>query len=239
MYFWGLKSVMKDPVSLLYEQFPYDTGKILASACGQAYVAIMLSNGRIGVCSTLGKPVETDPLLLAKPDLKIMDHRILATAFGNAQINYLRDDLGSGDIFDQIDFKKKQFTVMIGYFPPLVEKFRADGISLAVFDQQKDNPGLTPLSQLGEILGKSDCVIITSTTLINSSFSGLLSQIRPGSEINLLGPSTPLDPVLKEQFKVTRLFGMLFKPFDFEIMGLIGKGMGTQSFSKKSKKVSL
>ncbi|MCX6223556.1 MAG: hypothetical protein NTV01_02175, partial [Bacteroidia bacterium] len=110
---------MKDPVSLLFENFPYDTGKILASACGEAYVAIMLANGQIGVCSTLNKPVETDPLLLIRPDLKHLDHRMLITAYANAHVNYIQENLGSGDIFDQVDFASKKNTVMVGYFPPL------------------------------------------------------------------------------------------------------------------------
>ena len=230
---------MEDPVSVLFEDFPYNTDKILASACGDAYVAIMLANGHIGVCCTLNKPVETDPLILIKPDLKRMDHRMLVTAYANAHINYLQENPGSGDIFDQVDFARKKNTVMVGYFPPLVEKFRKDGISLTAFDQHKDYPDLTPMSQLGEKLGQSDCVIITSTTLINSTFTELVSQIKPGSEIYLLGPSTPLYPMIKQQYNITGLFGMVFKPYDFEVLEIINKGMDTQSFSKKGKKVSL
>src|SRR5450759_63955 len=82
--FLGQIKAMKDPVLVLFEDFPYNTEKILASACGEAYVAIMLANGQIGVCSTLDKTVETDPLLLTSPDLKRMDHRMLVTAYANA-----------------------------------------------------------------------------------------------------------------------------------------------------------
>jgi hypothetical protein len=44
---------------------------------------------------------------------------------------------------------------------------------------------------------------------------------------------------LISEYRVSKLFGMTFRLFDFEVLGLIGKGMGTQSFSKKSYKVSL
>ena len=230
---------MEDPVSLLLENFPYDPGKILASACGEVYVSIMLANGQIGVCSTLGKPVETDPLLLTGPDLKRPDHRMLVIAYANAHINYVQENLGSGDIFDQVDFSKKNRTVMVGYFPPLVEKFRKQGLSLTVFDQDKDYPDLTPIDQLGEKLGQSDCFIITATTLINSTFTDIISQITPGSDIFMLGPSTPLYPPIRSQYNLAGQFGMLFKPYDFEVLEMISKGMGTPSFSKKGKKVSL
>jgi uncharacterized protein (DUF4213/DUF364 family) len=230
---------MKDPISILLDDFPYDAGKILASACGDAYVAIMLANGQIGVCSTLNQPVDTDPLTLTMPDLNRMDHRKLVMAFANAHINYMQENLGSGDIFDRVDFSKSKHTVMVGYFPPLVEKFRNGGLPLSVFDQQKDYPDLTPLSQLKENLDQAGSVILTSTSLINSTFLEIIPQINQGPDIYLLGPSTPLYPVIKEQFNVTCLFGMVFKPYDFEILEIISKGLGTQSFSQKSKKVSL
>ena len=232
-------SAMSDPVTILFEAYPFDPGKILASACGEAYVAIMLANGQIGVCSTLSHPVNTDPLLLTSPDLKNLEHRMLVTAFANAHLNYGHKNLGSGDIFEQVDFTKKQNTAMIGYFPPLVEKFRRDGIPLSAFDQLKEYPDMTPLSQLNENLSQAGCVIITATTLINSTFVDIMSKVKPGVEVYMLGPSTPLLPELKSVYSITRLFGMTFRSFDFEILSLIGNGNGTQSFSKKSNKVSL
>lgn len=230
---------MKDPVSVLQERYPYDPEKILAASCGQAYVAIMLANGRIGVCSTLNQPVDADPLLLTNPDLKRPDHRMLVTAYANAQINYDQQYLGTGDIFEQVDFAGKKNTVMVGYFPPLVEKFRRDGLSLSAFDQMKDYPDLTPISELGSHLGKSDCVIITATALINSTLEKIMQQIPPDASKYLLGPSVTLDPAFKMDFNITCLFGMLFNPYDFEVLEIISKGMGTQAFSKKGKKVSL
>lgn len=230
---------MKDPVSVLYEAYPYDTGKILATSSGEAYVAIMLANGNTGVCSTINHAVETDPMLLGRPDLKRMDHRMLVMAYANAHSNYARENLGSGDIFDVVDFARKTSTVMVGYFPPLVEKFRKGNLALTAFDQQKDYPDLAPFSRLDEMLGQSDCVIITSTTLINSTFTGIIAKINPDAEIFMLGPSTPLYPPLKEEYHITRQFGMTFRPYDFEVLEIISKGMGTQSFSKKGKKVSL
>jgi len=230
---------MKDYVEALAEEYPYDPEQILATACGSLYVAIMLRNGQIGVCSTLNNQVETDPLLLLKPDLKRPDHRMMVIAYANAHLNYLPKELGSGDIFDLIDFAIKKEIVMVGYFPPLVEKFRTNNIPLSIFDAQKESGELTPISLLNEKLQLSDCVIITSTSLLNQTFSEITSQIKSGAEIYLLGPTTPLDPGLKKQYNIRSLFGMLFKNYDFELLTTISQGMGTQSFSKKSKKVSL
>jgi uncharacterized protein (DUF4213/DUF364 family) len=239
MYFCIQTIPMKDPVSALFDSFPFDPEKVLATACGDAYVAVMLANGQIGVCSTLNKPVETDPLQLHKPDLKIFDHRVLVIAYANAHINYLDPNPVSGDIFEQVDFTAKKNTVMIGYFPPLVAKFRKDGLPLFAFDQVKDYPDLTPISQLKAKLDQSDCVIITATSLINSTFSEIVGMLKPGSEIYLLGPSTTLSSIFFEDYAISGLFGMTFKLYDFNLLEIISKGLGTQSFSKKGKKVAL
>jgi uncharacterized protein (DUF4213/DUF364 family) len=231
---------MEDPVSVLFDSFPFDPEKILATACGDAYFAVMLANGQIGVCSTLNIPIEIDPLQLVKPDLKRIDHRVLVTAYANSHINYPPDvNFGTGDIFDQVDFTIKKNTVMVGYFPPLVEKFRKYGLPLLAFDQGRDYPDLTPITQLNESLNFTDCVIITATTLTNSTFQEILGMIKPHVDIYLLGPSTPLSTKLFEQNRITGLFGMIFKPYDFNLLEIISKGLGTQSFSKKGKKVSL
>lgn len=230
---------MKDPLLVLFEAYPYDPGKILASSCGEAYVAIMLANGQIGVCSTLHHPVETDPMQLTEPDLKHQDHRMLVAAYANAHINYSQEYLGSGDIFDQVDFSQKILTVLIGYFPPLVEKFRQNGLSFLVFDHQNNYPDLSPADHLGEELLRSDCVIITATSMLNSTFTEIISQIKAETEIYILGPSAPLFPSFKQWYNIKNIFGMIFKPYDFEVLEIISKGMGTQSFSKKGKKVSL
>jgi uncharacterized protein (DUF4213/DUF364 family) len=230
---------MKDPLSVLNESYPYNPEEVLATAVGAAYVAIMLTNGEIGVCSTLNKPVTTDPITLLDPDLNKHDHRVLITAFVNAHVNYNDGDFGQGDILEQIDFSKKSNIVMIGYFPPLVEKFQSNSIPFSVFDQQKEDSALTPASKLEENLSKSDSIIMTSTTITNFSFTSIISMANEESKIFLLGPSTPLHPILKSQFNIAQLFGMVFKPYDFEVLGIISKGFGTQSFSKKGKKVSL
>ncbi len=230
---------MQDPLKLLGQQHSYDPDRILASARGEAYTAIMLANGQIGICSSIGARPEADPLDLDKPDLGNPDHRVIALAYANAVGNYGQDYPDSGDIFELIDFSLRKNNVMIGFFPPLVDKFRAAGIPVTIFDQHGDHPGLAPQERILEDIAVAGCVIMSSTTLINSTFPAIIQAAGKGTEILLLGPSTPLDPVMKKDYRVTRLFGMVFRPFDFELLGIIGKGSGTQTFSKRGKKVSL
>jgi len=230
---------MNDPLLTLAEKYPYDPGRILASVRGKVYSAIMLSDGQVGVCATLGHVVEADPMLLHQPDLKRTDHRILVNAYFNASHNGWQKHDSTGDIFEVVDFRKTGNNLMVGYFPPLVEKFRAAGIPLKVFDLHNDFPDQSPIEELPGELPGAECLILTSTTLFNGTFTDIITRLDPMAEVYMLGPSTPLDPGLKSQHRIKRLFGMIFEPYDFEVLKKIGNGEGTRSFSTLGKKISL
>ncbi len=53
-----------------------------------------------------------------------------------------------------------------------------------------------PEEAAGEYIPQADVVAITGTALINHSMPNLLSLCRPGALLMVLGPSTPLSPVL-------------------------------------------
>ena len=55
-----------------------------------------------------------------------------------------------------------------------------------------------PADAAGDIIPGADVVALTGTTLINHTFDGLVSLARPGAFVIVLGPSTPLSPVLFE-----------------------------------------
>ncbi len=58
--------------------------------------------------------------------------------------------------------------------------------------------GDLPATAAPEILPQADFVAITATTLINHTVDTLLPHIKPGADCMLLGPSTPISPVLFE-----------------------------------------
>jgi uncharacterized protein (DUF4213/DUF364 family) len=49
-----------------------------------------------------------------------------------------------------------------------------------------------------ELVPQADVVAITSMTLLNGTLDGLLALCRPEARVLLLGPSTPLHPLLFE-----------------------------------------
>jgi uncharacterized protein (DUF4213/DUF364 family) len=230
---------MTDPLEFLAEKCPYDAGKILASVKGDMYFGVMLANGQIGVSSTLGITLESDPQMITKIDLNRQDHRVFQLAYSNAVLNYEQEYTLAGDIFDRVQFSRSQPTVMIGYFPPLVEKFKSEGLPLKAFDLQKENEDLSPAAELPSAILDACQVIISATSLINKSLSDILANSKTKTELYLLGPSTPLNGQMKDAFGFTSLFGMIFDPYEFAVLELIGQGLGTQSFSSKGKKVQL
>ena len=56
--------------------------------------------------------------------------------------------------------------------------------------------GDLPASAAAEVIPQADVVALTSMTLLNHTFDGLLALRRPDAQVMLLGPSTPLAPLL-------------------------------------------
>ncbi len=84
--------------------------------------------------------------------------------------------------------------VLIGSFP-FVERLRERVGELIVLDQQPQ-PGEQPAAAAPDVLPGADVVAITGMTLQNHTLAGLLSLCRPDAYRIMLGPSTPLSPVL-------------------------------------------
>jgi len=230
---------MNDPLQYLSGKFPYSPASILATVRGSRYFAIMLKDGRIGVSATLGARLEADPLLIKVIDLSREDHRIYQLAFINANINSSSGYSASGDIFEMVDFSKSSLTAMVGYFPPLVRKFRDAGYNLKVFDLHHPYEDADPLEEFDQTIASAGTIIISATTLINNSLNKILSLSGKDATRFLLGPSTPLVDEFQAEYGFRHLFGMIFESYEFGVLDQIGKGEGTQKFGTFGKKVML
>lgn len=83
---------------------------------------------------------------------------------------------------------------LIGHFP-FVDALRDRVGQLFVLEQQPQ-PGDLPAAAATEILPQADVVAISGTTLINHTLNELMALCAPEALVILLGPSTPLSPVL-------------------------------------------
>ncbi|MGD8857809.1 MAG: DUF364 domain-containing protein [Chloroflexota bacterium] len=83
---------------------------------------------------------------------------------------------------------------LIGHFP-FVDGLHSRVGELSVLEQ-RPQPGDLPASAAAEILPQAEVVAISGTTVINHTLEGLLALCSEEAMIILLGPSTPLSPVL-------------------------------------------
>ena len=83
---------------------------------------------------------------------------------------------------------------MVGHFP-FVDRLKPALKNLWVLEL---NPGPDdlPAEKASEYIPRADVVAITATTLINHTLEGLLALCRKETKVMILGPSTPLSPVL-------------------------------------------
>ncbi len=204
---------------------------------GKKYLAVLLANGQIGVCATLGNKIPEDFNPPNQLDLDNPVHRILFIAYTNASLNYLIADLRENDIFDQINFCFYEKIVMVGYFESLLQKFQKAGMHVHVFDIEKLGADILQMDLQEKYLGMADAVIITSTSLVNNTFDQVLASVSNDSHVFLLGPSGTLTREFFRYPQVKMVFGSLFEKNDHRVLNMIQKGNGTKHFLPYLRKV--
>ena len=130
--------------------------------------------------------------LAASP--RVMERSIgLATI--NALLPRLKDswqDINAADIIAQRGAGKR--VALVGHFP-FVSRLQAQVGSLQVLEQRPQGQDL-PAEAARSVIPQADIVAITGNTLLNHTFEALLALCSPGSLVMVLGPSTPVSPVL-------------------------------------------
>ncbi len=100
---------------------------------------------------------------------------------------------------------------LIGHFP-FIDRLRAKVGQLHVLELDP-KPGDLPASTASEYLPQADVVAITSMTLMNRTLDGLLKLCSPQALVILLGPTTPLSPVLFD-YGIDLLCGSVVEAID-------------------------
>lgn len=83
---------------------------------------------------------------------------------------------------------------VIGHFP-FIQELRQTVGHLWIIEQHPTGDEY-PAEAAVELLPKADVVAITGSALVNHTLDGLLTLCRSDSTVMMLGPSTPLSPVL-------------------------------------------
>jgi uncharacterized protein (DUF4213/DUF364 family) len=164
-----------------------------------------------GLASTMGpsehehgtRPVEGPGSLGARSALELArlahSDRPLEAGIGLAAINSLLKvdegrcvELNAGDLLVERGRDKK--VALVGHFP-FVPALREAAAQLWVLEL-RPQAGDARAEEAEAILPQADLVAITGSAFINHTLGGLLGLCRADSFILVLGPTTPLSPVL-------------------------------------------
>jgi uncharacterized protein (DUF4213/DUF364 family) len=128
-----------------------------------------------------------------------LSNNVLEASIGVAAINSLLDvddshatEINAVDVLAEHGRGKN--VALIGHFP-FIPKLKPVVRQLWVIEQRPAK-GEYPAEAADELLPQADVVAITSSTLINHTLEGLLELCRSDAMVMMLGPSTPLSPVL-------------------------------------------
>lgn len=228
---------MKDPLVHLYNKFGYHRKAIDSFIEGETYFAIINADGNIGLAAMLGRRKISNHLDLKAPDFSDIEQRILLTAYYNSMLNYSNEYNKKVDIFDELEFKHYRNIVMVGLCRPLFKKMNDQNIPVHVFDDGKEDDVLISMEEQSLYLKSADCVIVTSTAVINGTIGNILENLNPSCDVYLFGPSGILSEEMFNFRNVKYVFGSVFDKNDERVLDLIDKGQGTPSFSKFMHKV--
>jgi uncharacterized protein (DUF4213/DUF364 family) len=225
-----------DPLEFLFNHTKPQIQNVKEFVFGSRQIAVLLENNQLGSCATLGLPLTANISCLQSPNFNNLSHRALLIAYYNANFNYCHNVNGNFDIFDIINFTNYKNLVMIGYFRSLTEKLDALNIPLHIFDLENNDDRLTDINLQPEILGKANALIITATTLLNNTFTGICSKIADNADVFLLGPSSILCNILLNEFKLKYIFGTVYNQPE-AVMQIIKNGGGIKDFSPLMQKI--
>ena len=124
---------------------------------------------------------------------------LLEASIGVAAINSLLEvdesqavEINAVDVL--IENGRNKNVALIGHFP-FIPKLRPAVEQLWVVEQRPAEDDY-PAEAAADLIPQADVVAITGATLINHTLDGLLALCHPDTLVMMLGPSTPLSPVL-------------------------------------------
>ena len=127
---------------------------------------------------------------------------LLEASIGVAAINSLLDvnesqavEINAVEVL--IEHGRGKNVALVGHFP-FIPKLRPAVGQLWVIEQ-RPTEGDCPADAAADLIPQADVVAITSSALINHTLDGLLALCRPEALVMMLGPSTPLSPLLFNQ----------------------------------------
>lgn len=218
---------------------------------GLGYTAVRLKGGRLGLSYTYVNDLESCMVFkypgeiegkVALPLLELIRSEALVDrSVAIAVLNALNAEQAAACADDELEYLAAfapgpgDRIAMAGYFGPVVEKIRGMGAELEIYDIGR---GLGTEEAFYRFLesGRAKGFILTATSLINGTTESILSHLHPDTPAVLLGPTTPMAPVLFAHLPLDYIGGVA--PVETEcIEAAIRNGRGTRHILKGARKV--
>ena len=104
------------------------------------------------------------------------------------------------DAQDLIPLTGEAEVTVVGALGPVLQKLKKRGGAWWVVEQdprtlrQEELAHYVPAGQSGEVIGRSDILVITGVTLLNHTLEGILQKARKGADIYVMGPTAGMLP---------------------------------------------
>jgi uncharacterized protein (DUF4213/DUF364 family) len=179
---------------------------------GLHWTVLLTADGRAGIANTNSQPhtvhgvpdVEAAGTLIGRSTRELaqlaLDGRPVECGVGVAALNALLPlppeerltDLNAGKLLQRMAPGKK--VAVVGHFPflPALKEAASELYILEL----NPGPGEYPASAAPEIVPRADIAALTGSAIVNGTMDQLLPLCRPDAFVLILGPSTPLHPIV-------------------------------------------
>ena len=104
------------------------------------------------------------------------------------------------DAFDATEIHPGDQVVVVGTFVPFLKELKRRGQSFLVLEKDPltlksdELPFFRPAERASEIVPQADVLLITGSTLVNSTLEDLLAMARPEARVTVVGPTVGMLP---------------------------------------------
>lgn len=133
------------------------------------------------------------------------------------------------DAFDDVELPRGGCAVVVGALVPMLKRLLAESVDFRVLERdprtlkEREMPHYVPADRASEVVPRADLLVVTGTTILNGTLSGLLEMARPDARVVVAGPTASMLPEAFFERGVDVLGGVLVTRPD-ELLDIVAEG---------------